>query len=110
MLTTQASSFERRIVRLFKHLIYSMMSPWQCPLPIAENTTDKVALYFYKNDRWVPIMFYKLEEAIALYHQSQSYEMQIQIFPPELNPNDFDLSSYQESPPHNKLPSNSIRV
>ncbi|WP_158516613.1 hypothetical protein [Scytonema hofmannii] len=55
-------------------------------------------------------MFYKLEEAIALYYQSQSYEMQIQIFPPELNPNDFDLSSYQQVPPHNKIPSPSLRV
>jgi hypothetical protein len=110
MLTTQSSSLERRIVRLFKHLLYSMTSPWQCPIPVEENTTDKVAIYFYKNDRWVPIMFYKLEDAIAFYHQSQSHEMQIQIFPAELNPNDFDLSSHQETPPQNRLPVHSLRV
>ncbi|WP_460205028.1 hypothetical protein [Scytonema sp. NUACC21] len=49
-------------------------------------------------------MFYGLEDAIALYHQSLTYGMQIHLFPAKLNPNDFYLSFFHPIQQQNTIP------
>ncbi len=65
-----------------------VISPWQTPLPCTEYTTHKVVVYYY-NGRWIPIMFYKLSDAIALHRKARQEGKEIYIFPAGMNPNDF---------------------
>lgn len=68
-----------------------MISPWQTPLPLEEYATSRVVVYFY-NSRlclWVPIMYFHLIEAIALYQKGAIYGMEYFIFPTDLNPQVF---------------------
>jgi len=62
-----------------------MLSPWRCPLPLEEYTISRVVVYFYSG-RWVPIMFYSLEEAIALCRRAMQEGREIFVFPSEVNP------------------------
>ncbi|MBD1861048.1 MULTISPECIES: hypothetical protein [Trichocoleus] len=64
-----------------------MISPWRSPLPLEEYTASQVVVYFYSG-RWIPIMFCRLAEAIALHHRASSSGKELFIFPPEVNPSD----------------------
>ncbi len=75
-----------------------MISPWQCPLPFKEKMTIKVAVYFYTEDRWVPIMYYTLEEAIVLYQQATLSGMEMYVFPSEWKPSQFDRYCLEDIP------------
>ncbi len=61
-----------------------MDSPWQLPIPIADDTTRRVVVYFY-SDRWIPIPCFCLSEAIALYRKALVQGKQILVFPVGLN-------------------------
>lgn len=62
-----------------------MNSPWQVSLSLLEDSTNRVAVYYY-NAGWIPIAFYPLGEAIKLHHKAQSLGMDIAVFPAELDP------------------------
>jgi hypothetical protein len=62
-----------------------MLSPWSNPLPQEENTAAKVVICAYE-DRWVPIRFSSLAEAIKLYHMALLHGAEIFVFPSELAP------------------------
>ncbi len=57
-----------------------MSSPWQNPLPLAEHTASPVIVYFY-SDRWIPIQFFCLSEAIALYRKALRQGKELVVFP-----------------------------
>ncbi len=65
-----------------------MVSPWQNPLPHSESTRSRVVVYSYVG-RWMPIMSSSLENAIALSRKARPKELEIVVFPPDLNPSDF---------------------
>lgn len=70
-----------------------MVSPWQTPLPIEENKTSHVVVYFY-SDRlglWIPIMFFSLIEAIALHQKGIKQGAEFFVFPLHLNPCNWGL-------------------
>jgi hypothetical protein len=62
-----------------------MVSPWKNPLPVEEYTAARVVICAYQ-DRWVPITFSDLAEAIKLYHKALLYGEEIFLFPPDLAP------------------------
>lgn len=62
-----------------------MVSPWKNPLPVEEYTAARVVICAYE-DRWVPITFSGLAEAIKLYHKALLYGEEILVFPPDLAP------------------------
>jgi hypothetical protein len=66
-----------------------MDSPWQVSLSLLENSTSRVAVYFY-NSGWIPIAFYPLIEAIKLHRKALSLGMDIAIFPADLDPRNAD--------------------
>ncbi|MBW4548182.1 MAG: hypothetical protein KME25_27630 [Symplocastrum torsivum CPER-KK1] len=57
-------------------------SPWTNPLPLEEFAATKVVIYSY-DDRWVPITFSNLAEAIKIYHQALLHGAEIFVFPPD---------------------------
>ena len=61
-----------------------MVSPWQLPLPTGECTTVRVVVCFY-SDRWIPISCFSYSEAIALYHKALLKDMEILVFPTDLD-------------------------
>jgi hypothetical protein len=66
-----------------------MVSPWQSPLPLEEYATSRVVVYFH-SDRlglWVPILYFGLTEALALYNKGLLCGVEFFIFPPDVNPN-----------------------
>lgn len=62
-----------------------MVSPWNNPLPLEDYTAAKVVICTYQ-DRWVPITFSSLTEAIKLYQKALLYGEEIFVFPPDLTP------------------------
>jgi hypothetical protein len=64
-----------------------VISPWRSPLPREEYTTNQVVVYFYSG-RWIPIMFCRLAEAIALHRRALLAGKELFVFPPEVNPSD----------------------
>ena len=62
-----------------------MVSSWSNPLPLAEYATTEVVIYTYE-DRWIPIMYSCLAEALRLYHQALLHGAEIFVFPPALMP------------------------
>ncbi len=62
-----------------------MISPWKNPLPLGQDATAKVVICSYQ-DRWIPITFSRLAEAIRLYDKALLYGEEIFVFPPELAP------------------------
>ncbi|GAX40375.1 hypothetical protein NIES4075_13400 [Tolypothrix sp. NIES-4075] len=65
-----------------------MVSPWQSPLPLEEHKTSRVVVYFY-SDRlglWIPIVFFRLVEAIALHRQGLLKGAEFFVFSPDLDP------------------------
>lgn len=66
-----------------------MDSSWQVPLTLLENSSSRVAVYFY-NGGWIPIAYYPLGEAIKLYRKAASLGMDIAVFPPDLDPRNPD--------------------
>ena len=64
-----------------------MISPWRSPLPLSEYTTEEVVVYFYSG-RWIPIMFCRLAEAIALHRRALLAGRELFVFPPEVDPSD----------------------
>lgn len=63
--------------------------PWQVPLAQQEYTTSRVVVYFYSGG-WIPITFYPLIEAIRLHRLALSSGMDIVVFPPDMDPRNFD--------------------
>lgn len=63
--------------------------PWQVPLAQQEYTTSRVVVYFYSGG-WIPITFYPLIEAIQLHHLALDSGMDIVVFPPDMDPRNFD--------------------
>lgn len=63
-----------------------MVSTLRNPLPVEEYTHSRVVVYFY-SDRWIPIIFHTLNEAIALHYKAQQAGKELFIFPPDCNPN-----------------------
>lgn len=64
------------------------MVSWKNPLPLGEYTSNRVVVYSY-DGRWIPIMSYRLADAIALYHKVREKEKEIWVFPPDVDPNQF---------------------
>ncbi|MEW6491734.1 MAG: hypothetical protein AB1589_04180 [Cyanobacteriota bacterium] len=62
-----------------------MVSPWKNPLPMGQDAAAKVVICSYQ-DRWVPITFSRLAEAIRLYNKALLYGEEIFVFPPDLAP------------------------
>lgn len=60
-----------------------MVSPWKNPLPLEENAAAKVVICTYR-DRWIPITFFRLTEAIRFYDKALLYGEEIFVFPPDL--------------------------
>ena len=75
-----------------------MISPWQSPLPIGEHQNSPVVIYFY-SDQWVPMIFSRLAEAIALHRQIlDNSGKEIFIFLSHLDPRDsYTLTSNNSS-------------
>lgn len=48
------------------------------------------AIVYYYNSRWIPIMFYSYSDAIALHHKARLSGQELYVFPPNLDPNDFN--------------------
>ena len=61
-----------------------MNSPWQNPLPIDDDTTHQVVVYFH-SELWIPITCFGLSEAIALYRKALVRGKELFVFPPGLN-------------------------
>jgi hypothetical protein len=57
-------------------------SPWTNPLPLEEFAATKVVICSY-DDRWVPITFSNLAEAIKIYQQALLHGAEIFVFPPD---------------------------
>lgn len=62
-----------------------MVSRWSNPLPTEEYTAAKVVICAYE-DRWIPITFSSLAEAIRLYDRALLNGAEIFVFPPDLAP------------------------
>jgi hypothetical protein len=62
-----------------------MISSWANPLPLAESAAAQVVIYTYE-DRWIPIMYSCLAEAIGHYHKAVLHGTEIFVFPPHLVP------------------------
>jgi|GEM_PF-3275867 len=65
-----------------------MVSPWQSPLPLEEHKTSRVVVYFY-SDRlglWIPIVFFRLVEAIAFHRKGLLKGAEFFVFSPDLDP------------------------
>jgi hypothetical protein len=71
-----------------------MVSRWSNPLPREEYTAAEVVICAYE-DRWVPIRFSSLAEAIRLYHQALLHGAEIFVFPSDLAPWSSFGSNYQ---------------
>ena len=69
-----------------------MISPWRSPLPLEEYTMHQVVVYFYSG-RWIPIMFCRLAEAIALHHKASLQGRELYVFPPDVDPSDVSPST-----------------
>ena len=67
-----------------------MGSLWHVPLPLGSSKNSRVIVYFY-NDRWLPITFYTLADAIALHYQAAREGRELVVFPPGLDPRTFDV-------------------
>jgi hypothetical protein len=79
-----------------------VISPWRSPLPLEESTMQEMVVYFYSGS-WIPIMFCRLAEAIALHQKACREGKELFVFPPDVDPRD----PSQFTPPH---PSASTRV
>jgi hypothetical protein len=62
-----------------------MVSSWSNPLPLAEYATTEVVICTYE-DRWIPIMYSCLAEALRLYQDALLHGAEIFLFPPNLIP------------------------
>ena len=64
-----------------------MISPWRSPLPLEESTMQEMVVYFYSGS-WIPIMFCRLAEAIALHQKARREGKELFVFPPDVDPRD----------------------
>lgn len=69
-----------------------MESPWQLPLPQGEYATSRVVVYFYR-DGWIPITFYPLTNAINLHQGGLLSGIDILLFPLDLDPRFYSLTT-----------------
>lgn len=69
-----------------------MESPWQLPLPQGEYATSRVVVYFYR-DGWIPITFYPLVNAINLHQGGLLSGIDILLFPLDLDPRFYNLTT-----------------
>jgi hypothetical protein len=68
------------IPKLYNLKFFKMGSPWQNSLPLGECTRSQVVVFFY-SDRWIPIPYFCLSEAIELYHKALYKGKKILVFP-----------------------------
>lgn len=68
-----------------KSKVHLVISPWSNPLPVEEYVAAKVIICTYQ-DRWIPITFSDLAEAVRLYYKALLYGEEIFVFPPESAP------------------------
>jgi hypothetical protein len=71
-----------------------VVSPWKNPLPLEQYTAAKVVVYAY-DDRWIPIMYSCLADAIKLYEKGSLCGAEIFVFPPDLAPWSPQALNYQ---------------
>lgn len=62
-----------------------VMSPWRNPIPLEEQQTSQVVVYFYSN-RWIPMNCFSLAEAIALYRKALFLGKEIIVYPSDFDP------------------------
>jgi len=62
-----------------------VVSPWRNPIPLGEDETTPVVVFFYSN-RWIPMKCFSLAEAIALYHKALDLGKQIIVYPHHFDP------------------------
>ncbi|MBD2018137.1 hypothetical protein H6F96_29755 [Microcoleus sp. FACHB-53] len=62
-----------------------VVSPWRNPIPLGEDETTPVVVFFYSN-RWIPMKCFSLAEAIALYHKALDLGKEIIVYPPHFDP------------------------
>lgn len=67
-----------------------MTSPLINPLPLEEYASHEVVTYSYSGGRWVLIKSYALVDAITLYSAAKEIGTEVYIFPPDLDPNNFN--------------------
>lgn len=67
-----------------------MDSPWQNPLPLDDDSTRQVVVYFH-SDFWIPITCFGLSEAITLYRKALLRGKELFVFPPGLNLEDQNI-------------------
>lgn len=69
----------------------TMISPWQTPLPLEKYSSERVVLFFYKDEQWVPIKYCYLLKAVELYKKTRTLSgKELFVFPPDINPNMFN--------------------
>lgn len=75
-----------------------MFSPWNIPYPLKDYPSERVVIYFYSDERWVPIKYCYLSKAVELYHKILLLSgKEVLIFPPNLDPNLFQEDNKKES-------------
>lgn len=62
-----------------------LLSPWKIWLPLEENAAVRVVICAYE-DRWIPITFTTLAEAIGIYQNVCRQGGEIFVFPSDFNP------------------------
>ncbi len=62
-----------------------MVSPWKNPLPLKECAAARVVICAYE-ERWIPISFTNLANAVRLYQKALLHGTEIFVFPPDLAP------------------------
>ncbi|NMG08866.1 hypothetical protein DP117_18985 [Brasilonema sp. UFV-L1] len=63
-----------------------MVSPMQNTLPLSQYMARRVVVCFYSDKRWIPIMFYSLEDAISLYYKALRLGKKLFVFPSNCYP------------------------
>lgn len=67
-----------------------MISPWKTPLPLEKYSSERVVVFFCKNEQWVPIKYCYLLKAVELYKKTITLSgEELFVFPPDVNPNMF---------------------
>ena len=63
----------------------SVIDPWKNPLPLEEYKNSEVVICSY-SDRWIPIMFSPLADALTHYHKASLLGEEVFVFPSNLTP------------------------
>jgi hypothetical protein len=66
------------------------VSPWKIWLPLEENAAVRVVICAYE-DKWIPITFTTLAEAIGIYKNVCLQGGEIFVFPSDFNPSSQEI-------------------